>query len=59
MNFFLLLSENCIFAENNNDDMLITDDPNKEKELILYRTVLSLCISLLGFTAILLIMAIQ
>lgn len=39
--------------------MLITDDPNKEKDVLLYRTLLSLGMILFGFVMLLIIMVIQ
>ena len=39
--------------------MLITDDPNKEKDVLLYRTFLSLGMFLFLFVMLLIIMVIQ
>lgn len=39
--------------------MLITDDPNKEKEILLYRMFLFLGLFLFGFVLLLVIMLVQ
>lgn len=39
--------------------MLITDDPNKEKEVLIYRTFLSLGLILFLFVMLLVIMVVQ
>ncbi len=39
--------------------MLITDDPNKEKEILLYRMLLFLGLFLFGFVLLIVIMLIQ